>query len=419
MENRAGEAENRASMESNKEDELKSAKVDMGEVREENGRLKLLLTKLVNDYESLQMHDFFEILQQDQLGANIEATTNHRAPMHEKNEEEPAEVLVSLCLGRTFEDDHPSKDVDHEKKKSSNNYGRDENKEDDQNIDEAGLSLGLDIRFDPAAGSSSTSATYIPSPESTSFEEVKEEEPSEIWPPSKVQRCAEDLSILITTYEGSHNHPLPVTATAMASTTCAAASMLQSRSSISQSGLDCLSATAPISASTSTFAASNYNLLGLNNFYSPTYQNPRLQPQFYFPNSSILTSNPHPTITLDLTAPSLITSPHFGRSFSNSTTSRYYSSTSLNFSLANSSPLQLSPNIPSDSTAKSYFNYGTVPNFNRNQSSIGGKQPFFCQPNSNKYMNDQIIPNSQQSLTANTIAAATKAITTTQNFKQY
>ncbi|KAI7742796.1 hypothetical protein M8C21_005915 [Ambrosia artemisiifolia] len=94
----------------------------------------------------------------------------------------------------------------------------------------------------------------------------------------QVQRCIEDKTVLITTYEGNHNHPVQPVAMAMASTTSSATRMLFSGSISSSDSLA----------------------------------------------TTILASGPFPTVTLDLTQPPTpsfhcqLTSSQFQLPFSNS-----------------------------------------------------------------------------------------------------
>ncbi|PRQ40836.1 putative transcription factor WRKY family [Rosa chinensis] len=472
------------------DDELELAKAEMGEVREENKRLKVLLSQIVKDYQELQMH-FLDVIQKEET--NKKSMDTSSTADHQGTVSAEADELVSLSLGRTSSS---TSTHDHQLRKDHHEMMKKTSRDDYYGVmNEAGLALELGCRsFEPAAADHETMKVNSSSEINSSAADPKEDEVTKIWPPGKmlktrdddvsqqqthlkkarvsvrarcdaptlndgcqwrkygqkiakgnpcprayyrctvspscpvrkqVQRCAEDMSILITTYEGNHNHPLPMSATAMASTTSAAASMLQSHSSTSQQGL-VNSTTAPISTSTS-----NLHGHGPNYFTNSLSQNSsRLLPQsqFYFPNSSISTNNSHPTITLDLTAPS---PSHFGLRFP-SGLPRYSSSTSLNFSSSSSSSfdhntLLQTPNWINNPAAAGYFNYGTVLSHqNRMNQAVGGsslnngKQPF-QEPN----FYQSYIKNSQKAAPAppqhhlftETLTTATKAITSNPKFQ--
>ncbi|XP_022844963.1 probable WRKY transcription factor 72 isoform X2 [Olea europaea var. sylvestris] len=416
--------------------QLELAKAEIGEVIGENQRLRMCLDRILKDYRNLQMQ-YQDVVRQDAAKKSTSSVQD--------TEEESAE-LISLSLGMSSSD-HFAKRDGFSKMSKKEKVGE---KLEKQGI----LDLGMDCKLEVPP----VEPSPVVSP-GTSVEGIKEETAGENFPPhsmqksivrngddelsqqnpakrarvsvrvrcdtptmndgcqwrkygqkiakgnpcprayyrctvapscpvrKQVQRCADDMSLLVTTYEGTHNHPLSVSATAMASTTSAAASMLMSDSSTSGS-----------SGATSSSPLTT-NCVNLNGHNFHLSDNSRSKP-FYPPNSSHSSSTSYPTLTLDLT--------------SNTASARLgnfpprYSTTNLNFSSLESNALPIS-------WSNGFLSYGNPP-YNKNQT---GPLSFGSHPQEilyQSYLQKNLNP-TQQSLPPDTIAAATKAITSDPSFQ--
>ncbi|GKC56811.1 WRKY DNA-binding protein 72 [Tanacetum coccineum] len=387
----------------------------MGEVKEENQRLRAHLDQIMKDYQTLQKK-FQDIIHQQEQESTPTTINVNAIKQNEEPQINDESELVSLSLGRTSSIDIVKKD-----KRSTTPPTK----------SAEGLGLGLECgKFEISSTTQAESSINI-SPDN-SLEEAKDEAgetlTSHIWlmndgcqwrkygqkiakgnpcprayyrctvsqtcPVRKqVQRCPQDMSILITTYEGTHNHPLPVSATAMASTTSAAASMLTSGSSTSGSNSN---------------PNPNTSSHGLN-FYLNEHS--KLKP-IYLPHSSMSPSPSCPTVTLDLTSNTLSTSlPYNYRSTPmNTTFPPRYSTTNLNFSSLESNALPLA-------WSNGTLNYGKSQIGSLNFGSTQPQENIYHSYMQNKNMMATTSNTNQHSLQPDTIEAATRAITSNPNFQ--
>ncbi|XP_021746200.1 probable WRKY transcription factor 72 [Chenopodium quinoa] len=448
------------------EELLKSAKAKMGEVKEENERLKRLLTKIVKEYQSLEK----QISSMDQSKQSIETKSSSNNNNGEDDDQNQEPEMVSLTLGSWSSNKKHSHDNNNKKQESDYSLNK------RRKVEAGGLELGLDYRKIQHNSTASATDSIKYSSLENSNKESKEDENVDTWASShqdlkakenisskevddqeslhqpqvkktrvcirsrcdsptihdgchwrkygqkiakgnpcprayyrctvspncpvrkQVQRCPHDMSILITTYEGTHNHPLPLSATAMASATSAAASMIKSSSLTSQTP-------------TLTNPSLTTSSLGLHstNFMTTFNNNPSL--------ISASCHNSHPTVTLDLTVPNSGFSSFdwlsSSSSYSSSTSAR--NSSFLNFSSSPASSslpsLDFTTSLPTSTTwANGYLLPYTNNSNNTNNNTRNDN--IFQNPSNNNNNN-----NAQQSLNETIAAVATKAIASNPNFQ--
>ncbi|KAI4319129.1 hypothetical protein MLD38_032765 [Melastoma candidum] len=439
-----------------KVDQLESTRAEMTQVKEENERLKSYLSQIMRDYRSLQMR----FMEESKRELNVSSVVDKRGDEQRKLEE--ADDLVSLSLGRASSSIDPKKGEkkDHvsEKKyddeeglvlgldckfeasksgtteslpnRSPENSFEEEPKEDAGETWPPGKALNTKrssngddevLQQNPVKKARVSVRARCDTPTMNDGcqwrkygQKIAKGNPcprayyrctvAPSCPVRKqVQRCAEDMSILITTYEGNHNHPLPMSATAMASTTSAAAHMLLSGST----------------SSTTRPTTGNDLQAGISGLYPSDASKPR---PFYTPSSSFsYASTSCPTITLDLTSNPPSSSASSASSIFGRFSSQYPSSAtrfpqgSLNFGSISSTDSSCALPLLSWGGSNGLVNSLGAQLFNKGSTNPSAT----TQESHNSYQSylQKTILNLPQSSLPDTISAATKVITADPSFQ--